>query len=90
MAVVSLSVRSLDVERLVTKRKQALIEVEQNLQIANNAALSTQHSCLAKAEEALNCRGDMENAEELLGVAQVAANKARDDSKVAKEETSEV
>lgn len=70
------------------KREQALVEMGRKLQVASSAALSAQHTASAKAEEARKCRKELEDAEERLGVAQIAANKAHDDAKVGKEEAS--
>lgn len=59
----------------MTKQDKALFKAEQKLQVASSAAMSAQHSALAKVVEARERRGDFEDAEERLGGAQVAANK---------------
>lgn len=50
--------------------------------------MSAKHSALAKTEEARRCCEGLEVAEERLEVAKIAANKARNDAKTAKEEAS--
>lgn len=83
-----LTQQSLDLEPQETKRKQALFKIEQQLKIASSASLSSQHSASAKAEEARNCEEELEDAAKRLGVASVIANRARDNAKTAKEESS--
>lgn len=86
LAVVALAEQNLNLEHQVTKRKQGLVEVERKLQVGSSAALLTWHSALAKAEEARKICEELEDAEERFGVALVAASKARDNAKEAKEE----
>lgn len=76
----------MDLDRQLTKWKQALAEVERRLQVASSAALSAQHNTLAKAVKANKCHVILADVEHRLGAAQVAASKARDDNKTAKVE----
>lgn len=85
LAVFALAEQSLDLERQVMKWYQALVELKWNFQVFSSAALSAQHSVLEKIRKARKCRGELEDAEERLGVAQIATSKARDDDKVARE-----
>lgn len=61
-AVVVLAEQSLDLDRTVTKREQALLEMERKLHAASSAVLSAQHSTLAKAEKTRQCREEMGDA----------------------------
>lgn len=70
----------------MTKREQALYEEECKLEVASSAPLSALHSTLAMAKEVRKCHEELEEAEERLRVAQIAARKACDDDKIAKEE----
>lgn len=88
LGVVALAKKRLDWEHQVTKREQALVKVEQKLEATSSATLSAQHSSLEGVDEARKCREKLEDAEERLGVAQDATNKACDDANVAKEEAS--
>lgn len=65
-----------------------LIEVQWKLQFASCAALSAERIAVAKAKETRRCRKELKETEERLGVAQVALNNARDDSKATKGEAS--
>lgn len=64
MAPVALAERGLDSEHTVTKRKQVLIELKWNLQVAKSAVLSARPSALAKAERVHKCREKVKDAEE--------------------------
>lgn len=86
LAVVPSAEKVLDLERQATKREQALNELEQKLQVASSAASSAQYSALAKVENTREYRKESENAEEQLEVVQVAACKARENAKTAKQE----
>lgn len=81
LAIVALAERRLDLERQVTKRELALVELERKLQVARSAALSAHHSALAKVEEERKCREELEDAEGRLGVAQVVTSETRDFTK---------
>lgn len=72
----------------VTKHKYSLVAVERKLQVASSAASSAHHSALAKLEEAHKCREEVDDGEERLKAAQVAASKARVDAEGAMEEES--
>lgn len=60
----------------MTKRNLAPVEMERQLMVASSAALSAQNSALAKAKKVRKCREKLEDAEERLGVAPVAASKS--------------
>lgn len=66
--------------------KRTLFEVERKLQVARCAVISAHYSALAKVEEAGKCRKKLKDAVERLGIAQVAASKARDVNKIGKKE----
>lgn len=88
LAVDLLAEQILHSKRQVTEQEEAFVEVERKLHVACSAAFLRYHSALTKAEEARKCHEELEDAKELLGVAQIAANKAHDDAKTAKEEAS--
>lgn len=69
----------------MTKREHVLDETEQRLQVVSSAVLLAHHSAFANAKEPCKCCEELESAEEQFGVAHVAAKKARDDAKTAKE-----
>lgn len=51
LAVVALAEQSLDLEHQVTKRDQAVVEVERKLQIASSGALLAQYSALTTEKQ---------------------------------------
>lgn len=50
--------------------------------------MSAQYSAFAKTEEARKCREKLEDSEERVEVAQIAASKERDEAQTAEEEAS--
>lgn len=63
LSVVAMAEHWLGLNCRVTKRKQALVEGEQKLQVASSPALSDQQIALEKAEDAGKYLEDLENAE---------------------------
>lgn len=62
----------------------------QKLQVARNAALSAQHTAIARTQEARKCSEELEDAEDQFGVAQFATNTSSSDAKAAREEVSKL
>lgn len=62
LTVVAFSKQSLDLKRQVTKKEQALVDMEQKVQVANSGAMSAQHRALAKVEKARRRREMLEYA----------------------------
>lgn len=66
---VALAEQNFDLERLMTRGVQVIVEDEVKIHVARSAALSAQHSDLTKAVEMHKCRGTLKDPDERLGLA---------------------
>lgn len=66
-AMVALTQQSLEFEHQMAKKEQSSVEVDQKLNFASSTAFSSQHSALAKAEEACKCFEELEDAKKQFG-----------------------
>lgn len=84
LAGIAIATRNLDLRQQVAKREQALHETKRKLQDTYKAAFLTLHSASKKVRKARMHREKLKDAKMHFVVAQVDANKARNDAKLEK------
>lgn len=72
----------------MTEQEQGLAKVERKWLVPGSGALPALHCAFAKVVEGCKRREKFEDSKERLGVAQIATSKARENSKVVREEAS--